>query len=126
MKSETGSIRDSLVEHGRFTHYRTDWPGHASHLQPFPYLNIGSQVVAAPVIVGLEHYKKYTAGAGVVIVWGVEVPDEAMLQARKSVIYQTSVRPEFHDVLMNSKVRISLFFGEDTSELPEYRGEFEP
>ena len=126
VKLETGSIRDSLVEHGRFAHYRTDWPGHASHWQPFPYLNVGSQVVAAPVIVGLEHYKKYTAGAGVVIVGGVEVPDEAMLQARKSVIYQTSVRPEFHDVLMNSKVRISLFFGEDTSELPEYRGEFEP
>ncbi|MCH1615507.1 MAG: hypothetical protein L7S47_07320, partial [Acidimicrobiales bacterium] len=85
--SEKGSIRDSLVEHGRFMHYRTDWPGHASHWQPFPYLDVGSQVVAAPVIVGLEHYKKYTTGAGVVIVGGIEVPDEAMLQARKSVIY---------------------------------------
>ena len=125
-KSGNGSIRDSVVEHGRFTHYRTDWPGHASNWQPFPYLDIGSQVVAAPTINGLEHYKKYTAGAGIVIVGGAEVPDAAMLQARKSVVYQTSARPEFRDMLIDSRVRISLFASEDTSGLPEYQGEFEP
>lgn len=123
---EGGPIRDSLVEHGRFTGYKTDWPGHASRWQPFPYLDTGQQVVAAPAIRGLEHYTKYIAGAGVVIVGGDEVPDAALLQARKEVVYETSARPDYRDVLMRSKVRISLFYGEDTSMLPEYQDLFEP
>lgn len=119
-------IRDAIVTHGKFTHHRTDWTGHASKWQPFPYLDTGDQVVIAPRIAGLEHYTKYIAGAGVTIVGGADVPDAAMLQARKSVIYMTSARPEFPALLKKSRVRISLFNTEDTSGLPEYQGVFEP
>lgn len=59
------------------------------------------------------------------IVGGANVSNAAMLQNRKSVIYMTSARPEFRDVLRESKVRISLFT-DDTSELPEYQGTSEP
>lgn len=123
---EGGTIRDSLVEHGRFSGYMMDWPGHAAKWQPFPYLDTGQEVVSAPVLLGLEHYTKYIAGAGVVIVGGDEVPDDAMLQARKEVVYETSARPDYHEIFQKSRVRISLFYGEDTSTLPEYRRENEP
>jgi hypothetical protein len=75
----------------------------------------------------LEHYTKYITGAGVVIVGGNEVPDGAMLQARESVVYMTSARPEFRKILQRNQVRISIFGPSgDSSVLPEYPDSNEP
>ena len=123
---DDGPVRDSMVEHGRFSGWRTEWPGHAMKWQPYPYVDTGQQVVAAPAIRGLEHYTKYIAGGGVVITGGDDVPDAAMLQARKEVVYETSARPEYREILEENTVRISLFYGEDTSMLPEFHDIYEP
>jgi hypothetical protein len=119
--SGEGTISDSMVAYSRFMRHRTDWLGNAVHWTVFPYVETGSAVIAAPSPTGLEYYTKYITGGGVIIVGGPDVPDGAMLQARASVIYLTSARPEFREVLRDSHSRISLFVGESTAVLPEYR-----
>ena len=57
------------------------------------------------------------------------MPARAMLAAYDRVNYMLSARPEFHDILKENNVRISLFGpgSESTaSELPEFEGENEP
>ncbi len=102
------------------------WPGHALRWKPFEYIDTGPNVVEAPSPEGLEHYTKYISGAGVIIVGGADVPDEAFLAAREAIIYMTSARPEFREILKAQQTRISLFASGDTSVLPEYSTENEP
>ena len=116
--------RQALILRDKFIHFKTSWPAHASHREPFPYYEIGPIVRQALSPPGLEYYTKYITGAGVIIVGGEKIPNKAFLAARESVIYMTSARPEFRTILKANQVRISLF-SEDHAELPEYE-EFEP
>ena len=62
-----------------------------------------------------------------IIVGGAAVPDEALLAAREAVVFMTSARPEFREILKRNEVRISLFGPEgDSSVLPEYPDSNEP
>jgi hypothetical protein len=54
------------------------------------------------------------------------VDDNALLYSRDFVLYLTSKRPEFREILKDNQVRISLFGTPDTSSLPEYSGTDEP
>ena len=106
---------------------RHEWTGHASHWEAFEYIETGPNVIESPSPPGLEHYTKYISGGGVIIVGGATVPDEALLTARESVVYMTSARPEFREILKRNEVRISLFGPQgDVSVLPEYPDENEP
>jgi hypothetical protein len=101
----------------------TSWTGHASNWDAFEYIETGANVIDAVSPLGLEHYTKYITGAGVIIVGGSDVPNGAMLQARESVVYMTSARPEFREILQRNQARISLFGPSgDSSSLPEYLG----
>ena len=96
--------------------------GFAGNWEAFPYIDTGAEVIESPSPEGLEFYTKYTTVSGVIIVGGPDVPDEAVLAARRSIEYQLSARPDFHQLLQESNVRISLFGPDgDTSELPEYK-----
>jgi len=96
--------------------------GFAGNWEAFPYIETGAEVIESPSPEGLEFYTKYTTVSGVIIVGGPDVPDEAVLAARRSIEYQLSARPDFHQLLQENNVRISLFSPDgDTSELPEYK-----
>ena len=121
-----GSIRSLRIALEKLLH-QTDWSGHASHWEAFEYIDTGPNVIESPSPPGLEHYTKYISGGGVIIVGGAAVPDEALLAAREAVVFMTSARLEFRDILQRNEVRISLFGPEgDTSVLPEYQDENEP
>ena len=124
--SNGASPRNARIAFEKFMHQSTDWSGHASRWESFPYIETGAEVIAAPSPVGLEHYTKYITGAGVIFVGGAAVPDASMLAARESIIYLTSARPEFRKILKENEVRISMFAADDTSVLPEYADEHEP
>jgi len=118
--------RTALLAHGKLIHWNTDWSGHASHWKPFKYIDTGPTIIKAPSPPGLEHYTKYITGGGVIIVGGDNVPDAAMLATRKRVVYITSARPEFRNILKTNETRISLFGPDgDVSVLPEYPNENE-
>ena len=90
--------------------------------EPFPYIETGPEVIEAPSPQGLEFYTKYTTTSGVIIVAGPDVPDEAILAGRRSLEYQLSARPDFHEILKDNLVRVSLFGPDgDSSVLPEYK-----
>jgi hypothetical protein len=121
-----GSIRSLQIALEKLLH-QTGWSGHASHWEAFEYIDTGASIIDSPSPPGLEHYTKYITGGGVIIVGGTAVPDEALLAAREAVVFMTSARPEFQDILQRNEVRISLFGPEgDTSVLPEYQDENEP
>ena len=120
-------IRSSLVNAEMFSGKAKEWSGHASNWESFPYIETGKQVINSPSPQDLEHYTKYTTAAGVIIVGGQKIPDEAFYAARDAIIYMTSEWPAIRDILRENKVRISLFGPEgDTSILPEYPHENEP
>ncbi len=114
------TIRDLIIKLDVLSN-RDDWDAHASKFQPFPYIETGRNVIEAPKIKDLEHYVKYIAVNGVIIVGGQKVPDDAFLYAYDSVNYMLSKRPDIAEELKRNKVRISLF-GPDgnNGELPEY------
>ena len=123
------TLRNAVLAHSKLMNWRTDWPGHASKWESFPYIETGREVIKAPSPSGLEHYTKYITASGVIIVGGEKVPARAMLAAYDRVNYMLSARPEFHDILKENNVRISLFGpgSESTAgELPEFEGENEP
>ena len=115
-------IRDLIIKLDVLSN-RDGWEAHASKFQPFPYIETGRNVIEAPKIKDLEHYKKYIAVNGVMILGGQKVPDDAFLYAYDSVNYMLSKRPDIAEELKRNKVRVSLF-GPDgnNGELPEYRG----
>ena len=122
-----GSIRSLQIALEQFLRVQNDWSGHASHWEAFEYIDTGPNVIESPSPPGLEHYTKYISGGGVIIVGGAAVPDEALLAARESVVYMTSARPEFREILKRNKARISLFGPEgNASVLPEYPDSNEP
>ena len=95
----------------------------AGNWERFPYVETGQEVIDSPSPPGLEYYTKYTTTSGVIIVGGENVPDAAMLAARRSLEFQLSARPDYHEILKENNVRASLFGGdpdEDTCVLPEY------
>ena len=122
-QKSNGTLRNLIINITDLVNYRDDWPGHASKWLPFPYVETGSKVIVSPSPKGLEFYTKYITGGGVIIVSGTDIPDEALLQARKSVVYMTSKRSDISKILKDNQVRISLFgAGLDSSSLPEYKG----
>ena len=100
-----------------------DWLAHPSKWGEYEYIDTGRNVIAAPSPPGLEYYKKYVTGGGVIIVAGAGVDDGALLAARDAFIYMTSARPEIRGILQRNHARFSLFL-ENASELPEYGPDF--
>lgn len=91
----------------------------ANNWEEFEYIDTGATVIASPSPEGLEYYTKYIGGAGIIIVAGGDVEDEAMLAVREAFLYMTSARPEMRGILQRSNARLSLFTT-DASILPEY------
>ena len=115
-------LRNVTITHADLMGRSSEILGFAGNWENFPYIETGAEVIESPSPEGLEFYTKYTAVSGVIIVGGPDVPDEAVLAARRSIEYQLSARPDFHQLLQESNVRISLFGPDgDTSELPEYK-----
>ena len=115
-------LRNVTITHADLMGRRSEILGFAGNWENFPYIETGPEVIESPSPKGLEFYTKYTTVSGVIIVGGPDVPDEAVLAARRSLEYQLSARPDFHQLLQESNVRVSLFGPDgDTSELPEYK-----
>ena len=115
-------LRNVTITHADLMGRSSEILGFAGNWENFPYIETGAEVIESPSPQGLEFYTKYTTESGVIIVGGPDVPDEAVLAARRSIEYQLSARPDFHQLLQESNVRISLFGPDgDTSELPEYK-----
>ena len=115
-------LRNVTIAHADLMGRSSEIMGFAGNWETFPYIETGAEVIESPSPKGLEFYTKYTTVSGVIIVGGPDVPDEAVLSARRSIEYQLSARPDFHQLLQESNVRVSLFGPDgDTSELPEYK-----
>ena len=115
-------LRNVTITHADLMGRSSEILGFAGNWENFPYIETGAEVIESPSPQGLEFYTKYTTVSGVIIVGGPDVPDEAVLAARRSLEYQLSARPDFHQLLQESNVRVSLFGPDgDTSELPEYK-----
>ena len=115
-------LRNVTITHADLMGRSSEILGFAGNWENFPYIETGAEVIESPSPQGLEFYTKYTTVSGVIIVGGPDVPDEAVLAARRSIEYQLSARPDFHQLLQENNVRISLFSPDgDTSELPEYK-----
>ena len=115
-------LRNVTIAHADLMGRSSEIMGFAGNWENFPYIDTGPEVIESPSPQGLEFYTKYTTVSGVIIVGGPDVPDEAVLAARRSLEYQLSARPDFHELLKESNVRVSLFGPDgDTSELPEYK-----
>lgn len=99
--------------------------GMAINTRNFPYIDTGRQVIDAPSPEGLEHYTKYTTGAGIIIVGGDSVPDAALLASRDYVEYMASASPEWPQIFRDYSTRISLFEG-SANTLPEFPNADEP
>ena len=106
-----------------FINVGLDWVAHPANWTLFEYLETGRNVITAPSPPGLEYYTKYTTGAGVIIVAGKDVDDEALLHARDAFIYMTSAKPEMRGILQRNHARASLFVN-NASELPEFGDDF--
>jgi len=85
----------------------------------FEYIETGPKVIQPVSPPGLEYYTKYIAGGGVMVTAGSDMPDAALLAARESILYLTSARPEFRQILQDNEVRIGLFI-ETADDLPEF------
>ena len=115
-------LRNVTITHADLMGRSSEILGFAGNWENFPYIETGPEVIESPSPKGLEFYTKYTTVSGVIIVGGPDVPDQAVLAARRSLEYQLSARPDFHQLLQESNVRVSLFGPDgDTSELPEYK-----
>ena len=61
------TLRNAVLAHSKLMNWQTDWPGHASKWESFPYIETGREVIKAPSPSGLEHYTKYiTALYGII------------------------------------------------------------
>ena len=115
-------LRNVTILHAELMGRSNELLAFASNWEPFPYIDTGPEVIEAPSPQGLEFYTKYTTTSGVIIVAGPDVPDEAILAGRRSLEYQLSARPDFHEILKENLVRVSLFGPDgDSSVLPEYK-----
>jgi len=115
-------LRNVTILHAELMGRSNELLAFASNWEPFPYIETGPEVIEAPSPQGLEFYTKYTTTSGVIIVAGPDVPDEAILAGRRSLEYQLSARPDFHKILKDNLVRVSLFGPDgDSSVLPEYK-----
>ena len=115
-------LRNVTILHAELMGRSNELLAFASNWEPFPYIETGPEVIEAPSPQGLEFYTKYTTTSGVIIVAGPDVPDEAILAGRRSLEYQLSARPDFHEILKDNLVRVSLFGPDgDSSVLPEYK-----
>lgn len=120
---ETGKgLRNVTIAHADLMGKGGEFVGFAGNWENFPYIETGAEVIESPSPAGLEFYTKYTTVSGVIIVSGPGVSDEAVLAARRSLEYQLSARPDFHQILQDNNVRVSLFSPNgNTSELPEFK-----
>jgi hypothetical protein len=122
----SGTIREVLISSNVLWGRGKDWSGFAGSWESFPYIETGRKVIKSPSPKGLSHYKKYIAAGGVIIVGGSNVPDGAFYSSYDAVMYMTSEWPGVREKLKQNEARISLFYGPNTSELPEYSNEEEP
>lgn len=107
------------IEASRLTSFGTNFSGHTANWPQFEYVETGRNIIPAPSPAGLEYYKKYTTGGGVIIVAGQNVDDQALLAARDAFIWMTSSRKEMRGILQQNHARIALFL-ESSAELPEF------
>ena len=121
---KSGGLRNLGIELERLFVSKNDrFIGSAANWNSFPYIETGNNIVKAPSVDGLSHYKKYTTTSGVIIVGGEKVKEEAMLAARRSIEYMLSARPDFHSILKENNTRIALFGPKGTSgDLPDFKG----
>ena len=119
-ENDTG-LRDVTILHAELMGRSNELLAFAGNWENFPYIETGAEVIESPSPEGLEFYTKYATTSGVIIVAGPDVSDEAVLASRRALEYQLSARPDFHQILEDSHVRVSLFGPDgDSSELPEY------
>lgn len=115
----TGSKRDVYNAAAELAGFGLFSPQFANNWGTFDYIDTGAKIIDSPSPTGLEYYTKYTTAAGVIIVAGDEVDDDAMLAVREAYIYMTSARPEMRGILQRNNARVSLF-NTNASALPEY------
>jgi hypothetical protein len=89
-------------------------------MEPFPLFETGDSVISAPEGVH-PFYRKYINADGVVIVSSDNVPDNALLEARKTILFLSSKRPDVHKAMLKYHPRISVMATNETaSDLPEF------
>jgi alpha-glucosidase len=90
------------------------------NLTPFPLVETGDSVIPSPEGVH-PFYKKYINADGVVIVSSDNVPDSALLAARKTILFLSSKRPDVLEAMLKHHPRISIMaVNETASDLPEF------
>jgi hypothetical protein len=94
--------------------------GVEERIAPFPLVETGDSIIPPPKGVH-PFYKKYINADGVVIVSSENVPDPALLAARKFVLFLSSKRPDVHKAMLMHNPRISIMaINETASDLPEF------
>jgi len=86
----------------------------------FPLVETGDSVIPSPESVH-PFYKKYINADGVVIVSSGNVPDIALIAARRTILFLSSKRPDIHKAMLKYHPRISVMaVNETASDLPEF------
>lgn len=89
-------------------------------MAPFPLVETGDSVISSPDGVH-PFYKKYINADGVVIVSSENVPDSALLAARKTILFLSSKRSDVHKAMLKHHPRISIMaINETASDIPEF------
>lgn len=92
---------------------------------PIPTLILVSDTVTVqkvtPALNLNPFYKKYINADGLLIVSSSQVPDEALLQARKIVLQMLAKIPEVKNKIISNKVKVAVMgFKELTTDIPEH------
>ena len=89
-------------------------------LDPFPVVETGERVIAAPTGVH-PFYTKYINAEGIIVVSSDAVPDAALIAARRLILHVLSKRPDIHAAMLQHNPRISIMATSETaSDLPEF------
>jgi hypothetical protein len=91
-----------------------------SSMAPVALVETGDAVIAPPP--GTDpFYQKYINADGIVIVSSENVPDAALIAARRTVLHMLSTRPDIHQAMLPNHPRISIMaVAETASDLPEF------
>tara|TARA_B100001079_G_scaffold145675_1_gene124714 strand:+ start:146 stop:991 length:846 start_codon:yes stop_codon:yes gene_type:complete len=86
----------------------------------FPVIETGGKVIIPPLGVH-AFYQKYINAEGILIVSSANVPDAALLAARRTVLHLLARRPDVHIAMLAHNPRISIMsVSETASDLPEF------
>jgi len=89
-------------------------------LAVFPIVETGGEVIIPPSGVH-PFYQKYINAEGILIVSSANVPDAALLAARRTVLHLLDHRPDVHRAMLVHNPRISIMaITETASDLPEF------